>query len=74
MAYEYPSEQGVIYLLKVGNYWTIRFQGRQGSQWRSPIDAAVAVSERNSGLPDWDKNLFDASNDLVDWRPTGDSL
>jgi hypothetical protein len=33
-----------------------------------------AISRHQSGLPAWDRRRVEAPEDLLDWRPLGDSL
>jgi hypothetical protein len=74
MAFEYPTASGVVRLLKVQRIWSVQFNGHQRGRWHSPDAAAIAVVRHRSGLPEWDRGQSDASNDLLDWRPLGDSL
>jgi hypothetical protein len=32
------------------------------------------VARHRSGLADWDRRRIEAPDDLLDWRPLGDSL
>jgi hypothetical protein len=74
MAYEYPTAAGVVRLLRIQRIWSVQFNGRQHGRWRSPDAAATAVAQHQSGLSEWDREQSDASNDLLDWRPLGESL
>jgi len=74
MAYEYPTMAGVVLLLRVQRNWAIQFNGHLHGQWRSPDAAATAVAQHRSGLPEWDREQSDASDNLLDWRPLGESL
>jgi hypothetical protein len=74
MAYEYITAAGVVRLLRIQRSWAVQFNGRQCGQWRSPDAAAIAVAQHKSGLSEWDREGSDASNDLLDWRPLGESL
>jgi hypothetical protein len=74
MAFEYPTSAGMARLTKVGCVWTFSFVGTKGGRWRSPDDAALAVARHRTGLPQWDKRREPVSQDLIDWRPLGDSI
>lgn len=74
MAYEYPSTAGVVQLIRANGRWLLRFQGRRAGRWPSPDQAARAVARHQSGLSAWDCSRLDAPEDLLDWRPLGDSL
>ena len=74
MAYEYPSAAGTLRLVRVEGRWLLHYGGRRSGRWPSPDVAAKAVARHRSGLPDWDRQPIDAPEDLLDWRPLGDSL
>ncbi len=74
MAYEYPSAAGVLRLVEVRGRWLVHFAGRRSGRWPSPEVAAKAVSQHHSGLSEWDQQRDAAPEDLLDWRPLGDSL
>jgi hypothetical protein len=76
MAFEYPTRAGILQLIRKKRGWAVQFQGRRsGVQWNSPDEAAIAVARHQSGLSEWDGKRFeDASDDLLDWRPLGESL
>lgn len=74
MAYEYPTAAGTLRLLRLQRRWTIQFHGRQGRHWHSPDAAVIAVAEHRSGLSELDQRRLDVSQDLLDWRPLGESL
>ena len=74
MAYEYPSAAGTLRLIKVHGRWLLHFAGRHSGRWRSPDMAARAVARHRSGLEDWDRQRIEAPEDLLDWRPLGESL
>jgi hypothetical protein len=74
MSYECPTTGGIIRLTRGKHRWCLEFAGSRRSKWRSP-DAAVAAAARyKSGLPEWDRQQADVPDDLLDWRPLGDSL
>ncbi len=50
------------------------FNGRQRGGWRSPDVAVVAIAQHESGLSEWDSVRADVPDDLLDWRPPGESL
>ena len=74
MAYEYPSTAGTVQLVQFRGRWLLLFAGYRTGRWRSPDTAAKAVARHQSGLPAWDLRRVDAPEDLLDWRPLGDSL
>jgi len=74
MAYEYPSSAGLLQLTKVEGRWLVHFAGRRSGRWTSPELAAKAVAHHRSGLSEWDRQRLEAPDDLLDWRPLGDSL
>lgn len=74
MAYEYPTPVGVVALRKGSRGWVIEFQGRQFGQWASPDAAAAASCRQRAPLPDWDRARLQLSDDLLRWRPLGESL
>ncbi len=75
MSYEYPTEIGVIHLLRLQRQWTVKLNGRQGERWGSSNAAVHAVVQHKSGLSEWDQSdLSEVPDDLLDWRPRGESL
>jgi len=74
MAYEYPSAAGVLRLMKVRGRWLMHYAGRRSGAWSSPDAAAKAAAQHRSGLSEWDQRHEGAPEDLLDWRPLGDSL
>ena len=74
MAYEYPSAAGTVRLVEVEGRWLLHFAGRRTGRWVSPDVAAKAVARHQSGLAVWDRKRVDAPEDLLDWRPLGESL
>ena len=74
MAFEHPTSAGLVRLTKVGRVWTFNFVGKKCGRWRSPDDAAKAVASHRTGLPQWDERREPVSEDIMDWRPLGDSL
>ncbi len=74
MAYEYPTAAGTLRLIVKRRRWAVQFNGRWFGQWRSPDDAAAAVARHETGLSEWDRERFNAPDDLLDWRPLGESL
>ena len=74
MAYEYPTEAGVLRLLTIQRRWAAQFNGHLHGQWHSPDAAVIAVARHRSGLPEWDRVQADVPDDLLDWRPLGESL
>jgi hypothetical protein len=74
MAFEYPTPVGVVWLSKARGAWTVRFTGKGHGRWRSPDAAAKAVARHQTGLPQWDGQREPVSQDIIDWRPLGDSI
>ena len=74
MAYEYPSAAGTVRLIQVQGRWLLHFAGHRSGRWLSPDEAARAVARHRSGLAAWDSRRIEAPEDLLDWRPLGDSL
>jgi hypothetical protein len=74
MAFEYPSKAGVVQLIRTDGHWLLHFMGQRAGHWRSPDVAARAVARHQSGLSAWDRRRLDAPEDLLDWRPLGESL
>ncbi len=74
MAYEYPSAAGTVRLIKVSGRWLLHFAGRHSGRWATPDVAAKAVARHRSGHAAWDRRQAEAPEDLLDWRPLGDSL
>ena len=74
MAYEYATASGVLRLFRVGRCWSVEFDGHRRGRWSSPDEAAVAAACHRSGVPEWDRKRSDVSDDLLDWRPLGESL
>jgi hypothetical protein len=74
MAYEYPTSVGILRLLRVQRRWAVQFGGRRSGEWHSPDAAAIAAARHETGLSAWDRQRHDVSDDLLDWRPLGESL
>ena len=74
MAYEYPTMAGVVRLFRIQQNWVMRFNGRQRGRWHSPDVAVVAIAQHQSGLSEWDRVRVAVPDDLLDWRPLGESL
>jgi len=74
MAYEYPTDRSLLRLTKRRRHWAVQFNGRQSGRWPSPDAAARAVARHESGLMEWDQGRYDAPDDILKWRPVGDSL
>jgi hypothetical protein len=74
MAFEYPTSAGTVRLAKAGRGWAVQYVGRKRGGWRSPDDAANAVALHKTGLPQWDECREPVSQDIIDWRPLGDSI
>jgi hypothetical protein len=74
LAFEYPGPAGTVSLMKTKGVWKVGFAGKVLGRWRSPEAAALAVARHRTGLPDWDQKRLPVSDDLLDWRPLGDSI
>jgi hypothetical protein len=74
MAFEHPTSAGLARLTKIGRVWTFSFVGKKRGSWRSPDEAAQAVGRHKTGLAQWDKCREVVSQDLLDWRPLGESI
>ena len=74
MPFEYPTEGGVLRLLKAGDRWAVEFEGCRREQWISPDEAAMAAVRHSTGLAEWDQSPFIVSDDLLRWRPLGENL
>jgi hypothetical protein len=74
MAYKYPTATGILRLIKVEGHWLVHFADHRSGRWTSPDMAAKAVAQHRSGLTEWDRHGDEAPEDLLDWRPLGDSL
>jgi hypothetical protein len=74
MSYEHPTEAGVARLLPMKRGWAVQYNGRRHGQWTSADAAARAMAQHKTGLQDWDRRLDSVSDDLLDWRPIGESL
>ena len=74
MAYEYPSSAGTVRLVQYRGRWLLHFEGHRAGGWPSPDAAAMAVARHRSGLEHWDSRRLEAPEDLLDWRPLGESL
>jgi hypothetical protein len=74
MAYEYPTARGVLRLLRIRRTWAIEYDGARRGPWPSADAAATAVAHHRTGLTKWDHRQDEVPADLLEWRPTGDSL
>jgi hypothetical protein len=74
MAYEYRTPAGVLRLQKVEQNWTVEFDGCHSANHASPDAAAAAAAQHATGLASWDGTLSHVPDDLLSWRPLGDSL
>jgi hypothetical protein len=75
MTYEYISSAGTVRLVQIKGRWLLHFSGRRSGQWSSPDLAARAVARHKTGLAAWDRRpRIEAPEDLLDWRPLGESL
>jgi hypothetical protein len=74
ISFEYPTVAGVVELFHDGQSWAIRYAGRRASGWQSADAAARAVASHQTGCTIWDRRHVPVPADLLDWRPTGDSI
>ena len=74
MAFEYPTQAGVVRLIRAEGRWLLHYAGRRRGKWHNPDDAAMAVAQHRTGLPSWDHKRVPVPHDLLDWRPLGESL
>jgi hypothetical protein len=74
MAYEFSSADGVLRLVRKQRQWIVDFNGDQAGPWRSPDAAVQALARHRSGLAEWDEGKSVVPDDLLDWRPLGESL
>ena len=74
MAFEYPTSAGTVRLAKTGHGWAVQFVGKKRGRWRSADDAVQAIARHKTGLPQWDNNREPVSQDIIDWRPLGESI
>ncbi len=74
MPYEYPTHAGVLRVLKAGRRWAIEFRGHVSVRWTSPEDAVLAAVHHRTGVAAWDRERLCVSDDLLRWRPLGDSI
>ncbi len=74
MAYECPTSFGLVRLLRTSCYWVIEYKGRQLGRWPSPDAAVAAAGHYKTDFPDWDQARLAVPDDLLRWRPLGESL
>jgi hypothetical protein len=74
MAYEYLTSEGPLDLVRSGQRWFIKFNGCLQGQWLSPDEAANAAAGHRTGLSRWDQAHLVVPDDLLRWRPLGESL
>jgi hypothetical protein len=74
MAFEHPTSAGPVLLTRTGAGWTVCYVGKARGRWRSPDAAAKAVAQHQTGLPEWDDEYQPVSDDIIDWRPLGESI
>jgi len=74
VAFEHPTSAGAVRLTRTVVGWTVRYVGKTGGRWRSPDAAAKAVAHHQTGIPEWDKDYEPVSEDIIDWRPLGESI
>ena len=74
MPFEYPTPSGVVRLIGAGGEWTFQYADRKRGCWSSPDIAALAVAHHQTGLPQWDSRQEVVSQDILDWRPLGESI
>jgi hypothetical protein len=74
MPFEYPTQRGVLRLVRTRSGWVLEFNGCRSDDWASADDAAQAAFGHRSGLVCWGGSCLDVSNELLDWRPVGENL
>ena len=74
MPYEYATAVGVMRLFRTRQRWAVELNGFRRAKWSSADAAARAVARHKTGLPEVDRSTPDVPDDLLDWRPLGDSL
>ena len=74
MAYEFKSDAGLLRLQRQERQWVMHFKGDQCGVWPTPEAAVRAVARHRSGLTAWDAMRAHAPDDVLDWRPLGESL
>jgi hypothetical protein len=74
VAFEYPTPAGPVALVRTSGVWKVRFAGKIRGRWRSPDEAAAAVARHKTSIPRWDRKRLPVSEDLLDWRPLGESV
>jgi len=73
MAYEDPTSAGMLRLLRIQRRWAVQFRRHRLGEWHSPDAAAIAAGQHATGLSAWDRDGPEVSDDLLDWRPLGES-
>jgi hypothetical protein len=74
MAFEYKTGAKVLRVTRLRRRRAVEFDGRRSGDRGSPDAATVAAARHETGPRQWDKSRFDVPEDVLDWRPTGDSL
>ena len=74
MAFEYATSIGLLRLAQTDRGWVLNFVEDQGGIWTSPDAAVSAAARHETGLRAWDRANADVPDDLLDWRPLGESL
>ena len=74
MAFELPTSAGTVRLTKAGAGWAVCFSGKTRGRWRSLEAAARALAQHHTGFPEWDREYLPVSEDIIDWRPLGESI
>jgi hypothetical protein len=74
MPYEYPAQAGTVRLVMQKQHWVFEFSGTRCGHWRSAGAAAASVARHRTGSPKWDRKAEEVPEDLLDWRPLGESI
>jgi hypothetical protein len=74
MAFEFQTPVGVLLLRRKRSFWFVEINEQASGPFPTPGAAAAAVARHRSGIAEWDTTIFAAPDDLLDWRPLGDSL
>jgi hypothetical protein len=74
MPYEYPAQAGTVRLVMRKRYWVFEFSGKHCGRWRTADEAAASVARHRTGSAKWDREPEEVPDDLLDWRPLGESI
>ena len=74
MAFEFPTRGSTLRLLRTGRAWAVEFNGHSRTRWTSADDAVTAAVRHTTGLAECDRTQFVAPDNLLRWRPIGETL